>query len=163
MKKSSKNKLFPLIAVGCGTILFLVAFILFVAPFLTKTAFGGTATMSGYDLTFGDTAFAGVTTAWVFLLIVMIFALCQTLLSVLGFVGKPIEVLDKKMIRLCIGGCFVVLGIVVGILLFCTKGFVADTILSGMDLGAGAIVAAILSILGGLVLGCGVILPDYLK
>lgn len=152
-----------LVGIIGGGALLIAAFFLFFAPFISASGLGVTLNWTGYTLTFGDGAKAGITTAWVFSLLLFIGALCAIALYVLDLAGIfHLKALDNKNARYCGTACFILLSLVTGVLLFCALPL-AGANGGDIGLGAGAIFGAICTILGGCLLGSAVLLPAISK
>ena len=154
------NNLLRVIGLLGGGILLIVGFAMFHAPFASAGSGNFRMIVSGYEFTFGDGASAGITTAWVFALLLLIAGVCGIALFFLErFNVVHIKLLDDNRVRLGCACCVLLLGLTTGILLFCTLPLVGVSGNSGIGLGAGAILGGIFTILGGCCLSCGIALP----
>lgn len=154
------NKLLRVLGLLGGGVLLIVGFAMFHAPFVSAGSGNFRIVVSGYELTFGDGASAGITTAWVFALLLLIAGICGIVLFFLEhFDVVHIKFLDDKRVRLGSACCVLLLSLVTGILLFCTLPLVGLGGDSGFGLGAGAILGGIFTLLGGCCLSCGIALP----
>ncbi len=168
MKKSKKNSsLLRMVTVLGGGLLLIAAFAMFHAPFLVlNVSQFGSGTASGYDLTFGDGAVAGITTAWVFSLILLLAAVVSAGLFVLDLGDIfTLKAVDGKVARFGLATCIMCLATVTGVLLFCVIPLVGAKSGWGLNfsLGAGSVLGAICTLLGGWMLGIGIALPAMKK
>ena len=153
--KENKNLIFS----GASALLSLVAFFMFLAPFMTLL--GGSA--NGYDVAFNDPFYFGAFFNWLIVTFAMLISLgtCCIELLVKLKVMKPLNLKLNDMVKTIILGCLAIFDLVVAILLFCTPALCNVADLYG--LGAGAIVAAVMMILLFLVKCCYIVLPKVLK
>ena len=118
---------------------------------------------SGYNLCFpadGGKAYGGVLAGWILSLVLLVAALAVVTVFVLEGLGKvKAKILDNKMARGAVAACFVLLGLTVGILCFCTVAIVDAKV----DIGAGAVFGGILHIMGASLIASGVALPALAK
>ena len=163
-----KNKnLIRLIGLFGGSLLLILAFILYVAPFtVTKITANITGTLSGYELIFPENGNgnSGLATAWAFSLILLILSVGTVVMLVLSMlkVWKP---KGPAFMDLVCGGVFFALSLVAGILAFSTKGLLEaqNSVLGNFYLGAGAVCVGLFSILGGILACVGFAVPAILK
>ena len=153
--KENKNLIFS----GVSALLSLVAFFMFLAPFITL--FGGSA--SGYGVAFNDPFYFGAFFNWLIVTFAMLISLgtCCVELLVKLKVMKPLNLKLSDMVKTLVLGCLAIFDLVVAILLFCTPALCNGADIYG--LGAGAIVAAVMMILLFLVKCCYIVLPKVLK
>ena len=165
------KKLLRLLGVGVGAIMLLVAFILYVTTFVVwKSGSLSFSAGTGYDLAFGahgqylDTdPVAGTLVAWIFSLVLLIGAVGVLALFILNNLGViKFKALDNKMVSLLCGGCFCVVGVVAGLLVFLSLPL-ANISGDGWSLGVGGVFTGILSILGGGCTAFSIIAPNVLK
>ena len=154
------NNLLRVLGLLGGGVLLIVGFAMFHAPFVTAGSGNFRIVVSGYKFTFGDGAVVGITTTWVFsllLLIVAILAIAAIVLELLKV--ARVEILKDNRARLGCACCVLLLSLTAGILLFCTLPLVGLNGANAFSLGAGAILGGIFTLLGGCCLSCGIALP----
>lgn len=168
------KKLLRLLGVGVGAIMLLVAFILYVTTFVVwKSGSLSFSAGTGYDLAFGVhnqylgtdpvDPVAGTLVAWIFSLVLLIGAVGVLVLFILNNLGViKFKALDNKMVSLCCGACFCVVGVVAGLLVFLSLPL-ANISGDGWSLGVGGVFTGILSILGGGCTAFSIIAPNVLK
>ena len=154
------NNLLRVLGLLGGGVLLIVGFAMFHVPFVTAGSGNLRIVVSGYEFTFGDGAVAGITTAWVFALLLLIAGVCGiALFFIEKFDIVRIKILDDRRVRLGCACCVLLLSLTAGILLFCTLPLVGLSGTNAFSLGAGAILGGIFTLLGGCCLSCGIALP----
>ena len=152
--KLNKKEGIRLASYALTFVLTLVAFILFVAPFVQGKLFN--TTISGYDLAFNfDSGKNGALfVGWLLSLLLLLGSVCllaNFLLAKLGVLKLNLPKVGKTGVLVC-AGVELALFVVAAILIFVTVP--AFGIGDAYNLGGGAITAGILLILAGLLSGC---------
>lgn len=152
-------KLLRLLGICAGGFFLIVAFFFYFAPFIGVGNGGLQVLWSGTTLAFGDGAVAGITTAWVFSLILLLAAVAEIVFLVLGMTGKfKLALLGNKNFRLCSAFCIFALALTVTILVFCVRPLSGATN-EAVSIRHGAVLTALLTLFGGCGLACGAYLP----